>query len=191
MQTAIAEIPGLIYVPDYLNSDDETRLLWYIDQQSWLTDLKRRVQHYGYRYDYKTRKVHEDFYLGPLPEWLAPLAKGLHNDGYIAEVPDQAIINEYEAGQGIARHVDCIPCFTDTIISISLGSPCVMAYTEIATRREIPILLTPGSLVVMRGESRYEWMHGIPARKSDVLNGQVIKRGRRVSVTFRKVILQG
>lgn len=190
MPSVLAEIPGLTYRPDYLNPDEQARLLAHIDQQTWLTDLKRRVQHYGYRYDYKTRKVDEDFYLGLLPEWLNPLAKRLHSEGYIADVPDQAIINEYETGQGIARHVDCIPCFTDTIISISLGSACVMVYTEIATQREIPILLTPGTLIVMQGESRYEWMHGIPARKSDVLNGEVIKRGRRVSVTFRKIILR-
>ncbi len=190
MPSTIAEIPGLTYRPDYLNPDEQTRLLAFIDQQTWLTELKRRVQHYGYRYDYKTRKVDEDFYLGPLPEWLNPLAKRLHTDGFIGDAPDQAIINEYEAGQGIARHVDCIPCFGDTIISLSLGSACVMVYTEITSHAEIPILLAPGSLVVMKGKSRYDWMHGIPARKSDVLHGEVIKRGRRVSVTFRKVILQ-
>jgi alkylated DNA repair dioxygenase AlkB len=189
MNFAIAEIPGLQYIPNYLTADEQDNLMTLINQQTWLTDLKRRVQHYGYRYDYKTRKVHENFYLGPLPEWLNPLAERLYADGHIADVPDQAIINEYEPGQGIARHVDCIPCFGDTIISLSLGSACMMVYTEIATRREVPILLMPGSLVVMEGESRYEWMHAIPSRKSDVLNGQVIKRGRRISVTFRKVLL--
>ena len=33
-------------------------------------------------------------------------------------------------------------------------------------------------------------LHGIPARKTDFLNGEVLKRGRRVSVTFRTVILE-
>ena len=43
MPSTIAEIPGLTYRPDYLNLDDQTQLLALIDQQTWLTDLKRRV----------------------------------------------------------------------------------------------------------------------------------------------------
>jgi hypothetical protein len=34
------------------------------------------------------------------------------------------------------------------------------------------------------------WQHGIPARKSDLHNGRRVQRGRRVSLTFRTVVLQ-
>ena len=37
------------------------------------------------------------------------------------------------------------------------------------------------------GESRYLWTHGIPYRKQDPINGQQVKRTRRVSLTIRKV----
>ena len=37
----------------------------------------------------------------------------------------------------------------------------------------------------MTGESRYHWQHRIQARKSD----HGVTRGRRVSLTFRNVIL--
>ena len=53
----------------------------------------------------------------------------------------------------------------------------------------IPVFLEPRSLVVLKGEARYGWMHGIPARKNDDVSGRTVRRSRRVSLTFRKVIL--
>ncbi|MBL8596335.1 MAG: alpha-ketoglutarate-dependent dioxygenase AlkB [Devosia sp.] len=101
-------------------------LLAQIGALPWRDDLRRRVQHYGYRYDYKARRVTRDSYLGPLPEWLATLVGGLSADGIFEAVPDQVIVNEYLPGQGIAAHVDCEPCFGDMIASLSLGSGCTM-----------------------------------------------------------------
>src|SRR5262245_18798831 len=118
----MATIPGLIYVPEYLNADREQDLIEVIDRQPWLTELKRRVQHYGYRYDYKARQVLPEMYLGPLPDWLQSLADDLHASGRLPHLADQVIINEYQPGQGIAAHVDCVPCFADGIASLSLGS---------------------------------------------------------------------
>lgn len=181
-------IPGLTYLADIITPDDEKRLISIIDEHPWITDLKRRVQHYGYRYDYRARRVEPTMYLGALPEWAQAVAEKLHADHWIEVVPDQLIINEYHPGQGIARHVDCIPCFGDVILSLSLGSACVMTFTELKTKIEIPVLLEPRSLVVMTGESRYNWQHGIAARMTDVYEGQTIQRQRRLSLTFRKVI---
>jgi hypothetical protein len=45
------------------------------------------------------------------------------------------------------------------------------------------------SLLVMKDEARYKWTHGIAKRKSDRYRGRTIVRRRRVSLTFRKVIL--
>ena len=184
-------IPGLRYQPDILDPTMQSQFLQVIDAQPWLADLKRRVQHYGYRYDYTRRTVAHALYLGPLPTWLATLARRLHTEGYTPAVPDQVIINEYLPGQGIASHVDCMPCFGDTILSLSLGSPCIMIFTERKTTRQVEVLLAPGSLLVMQAAARYEWLHGIPPRKSDVYGGQRILRARRVPLTFRTVLHQG
>jgi alkylated DNA repair dioxygenase AlkB len=181
-------IPGLRSVPEYITLAEQKSLLNTINQQPWLTNLKRRVQHYGYRYDYKRRGLPAEMYLGILPAWLLTLAERLRADGLTQEVPDQVIANEYTPGQGIASHIDCIPCFRGAIVSLSLGSSCVMLYTHSAKKLEVPVLLAPCSLVVMDGEARHEWKHGIPARKTDLYDGQTIQRGIRVSVTFRNVV---
>ncbi|GCE31849.1 alpha-ketoglutarate-dependent dioxygenase AlkB [Dictyobacter alpinus] len=185
----ISMIAGLTYHEAYLAEKEQAALISLIDQQSWITDLKRRVQHYGYRYDYtRHTATSPQLYLGSLPEWLATVAQRLHADGFVAQVPDQVIVNEYEPGQGISSHIDCVPCFDDTILSLSLLSPCVMQFTHTSSTQKVPVLLEPGSLLIMQGEARYAWKHGLPARKTDVYQGQVLARKRRISLTFRNIL---
>lgn len=181
-------IPGLRNLPDFINADTEAALLAAIDQQPWLNDLKRRVQHYGWRYDYKARGITQDLRIGAIPDWLAGLCERLSAEGIFSRTPDQVIINEYQPGQGISPHVDCVPCFGDTIASLSLGSACVMDFTNSVTNEKQSHLLEPRSLLALSGDVRYHWQHAIPARKSDKWRGQSISRARRVSLTFRKVI---
>jgi alkylated DNA repair dioxygenase AlkB len=179
---------GLVYIRNYIDAAAQDRLLREIDSHIWIYEMKRRVQHYGYRYDYKRRMVTKDAYLGELPTWAQTLGKRLCDDGLIGTLPTQVIVNEYVAGQGISAHVDCVPCFGDTILSLSLGSPCVMDFSH-PNGAKHPLLLEVGSLVQMQGEARYVWRHAIPARKVDVWGGENIVRERRVSITLRDVRL--
>ncbi len=186
----MVDISGLRYVGDYLDEAREKGLIEEIDRQSWLTELRRRVQHYGYRYDYKGRKVTAEMYLGPLPGWLLPLCEELKERGLMPRVADQVIVNEYEPGQGIAPHVDCVPCFDATIASLTLGSSCVLEFTRVKTREKRSLFLPRRSLVVLSGEARYDWRHAIAARKTDTHEGRVVPRGRRLSLTFRNVLVE-
>ena len=65
---------GLEYHPDLLATSEEDGLLAHIDESEWLTDLSRRVMHFGYKYDYTSRRLDETARIGPLPEWLAQLS---------------------------------------------------------------------------------------------------------------------
>ncbi len=183
-------IQGLSYIPDFITRDEESAFIAKIDQKPWLSDLKRRTQHYGYKYDYQTRAVSPDTYLGELPSWLDRLGRKLNADGLFPDIPDQVIINEYMPGQGISAHVDRTTCFTTAIASLSLGSSCIMQFANPVTGEKKDVFLEERSLAVFADEARYEWTHCIPARKSDKVDGFKIERGRRISLTFRKVILE-
>jgi alkylated DNA repair dioxygenase AlkB len=184
----VPEIPGLKHIADYITTQEQNQLLEIIDQQEWSTQLKRRVQHYGYRYEYKKRTLVSASYLGELPNWAEQLGQRLVRDRVTPTPPDQLIINEYLPGQGITNHVDCVPCFGNTIISLSLGSSCVMNFTHPPTQTTIPFLLSPGSLIILQGVARYQWQHGIYPRKKDKYQGRELVRSRRVSLTFREVL---
>lgn len=182
-------IKGLHYIPEFISQEQSTLLLGKIDQEPWLDDLKRRVQHYGFKYDYKKRNIDMGMKIGELPEWAMELVSGFQTSGYMPYPADQLIINEYLPGQGIAAHIDCEPCFEDFILSLSLGSHCVMEFISKDKSQSEELLLEAGSLLLMSGEARYEWMHGIKARKTDFFEDRKLPRSRRVSLTFRKVIL--
>ena len=176
-------IPGLAYISSYISSAYEETLMKLIDAQEWNLDLKRRTQHYGYQYDYAARSVNASYYLGEMPYWVDELCSKLYGAGTFIEKPDQVIINEYMPGQGIASHIDCVPCFEGIICSLSLASGCIMDLTNGHAKKSI--YLESRSLLILKGDARYKWKHGIASRKND--NG--VKRQRRISLTFRKVIL--
>ena len=180
---------GLTLVPGYLPPPHQAELLARIDALPWRTDLKRRVQHHGWRYDYRARRVAADDRIGPLPDWLGEEAERLVADGWFEKRPDQAIVNEYEPGQGIAAHIDCQPCFGEAIASLSIGSACMMEFRERGSGGRVSLALEPGSLLVLSGPARHSWTHAIPARKSDPIGGMQRSRQRRVSITFRTVTL--
>lgn len=178
-------VPGLFYVPNFISRDEHRDLLVAIGEQAWCADLKRRTQHYGYKYDYRYREINPAMKVAPIPEWLGEVCSRMVFPKWFLGFPDQAIVNEYQPGQGIANHVDCVPCFEDVIASLSLGGPVTMDFTETKTGRVVSKRLQPRSLIVLTKQARYDWQHGIVARMDD--NG--IPRRRRVSVTFRRVIL--
>lgn len=180
-------IAGLTYISDFVSEQESTDLLATIDSLEWNLSLKRRTQHYGYTYDYTKKTIDVSMSLGPLPGWLDPLVTKLQESIFTQPI-DQVIVNEYLPGQGISRHTDCVPCFGETIASLSLGSTCAMELEHFTSGKKGAIMLAPRSLLVLSGEARYDWMHSIPARKHDFLGDVEITRERRVSLTFRTVV---
>ena len=196
--------PGLLYQPDFMDAELEQSLLNNVDgdEAVWLSDLSRRVQHYGFKYDYKARRIVGSMKLGPLPDWLCDMAdkvtrfvqsdEGLGTSELVQPF-DQAIVNEYEPGEGIAAHIDCEPCFGPVVTTLSLGSDIEMQFEHARTGECTPVYLAQRSLAVLTGEARYEWTHSIVKRQSDPSRsggGQRVPRRRRVSITFRSVLLE-
>ena len=58
MSTRTSNIPppGAPLVRDFVTPAKQRRILQRIGEATWLADLNRRVQHYGFRYDYRTRQ---------------------------------------------------------------------------------------------------------------------------------------
>jgi alkylated DNA repair dioxygenase AlkB len=178
-------ISGLRYIPGYLDEAAHEALLAAVDAGDWRPFAQRRGQIYGYSYHHTKGGVYRT---DDLPPWAQKLAERLERDGVMPERADQMIVNEYVAGQGIPPHVDA-PLFTDTIVSISLGSSCIMEFTTESGAHEEQFL-EPKSALVIAGEARSGWKHAIPAREQDAWGGRICPRSRRVSLTFRKMRLQ-
>lgn len=186
VQEALREIPselvraglGLRY--EVVTPAEEAALLREIDGRPWSSELSRRTQHYGYRFEYETKTcivAKEE-----IPKLVWDLVGRRHFDS-----PEgvQCTINEYLPGQGIAPHVDTHSAFSDNVVALSLGSGVALRMKQ---RKETFVIWLPErSLLAYTGEARYAWTHGIVARKGDLIDGQWLCRRRRVSITLRAI----
>ncbi|MDE0249447.1 MAG: alpha-ketoglutarate-dependent dioxygenase AlkB [Gammaproteobacteria bacterium] len=148
------------------------------------------MQHYGWRYDYRSRIVSSDMLIGEFPVWLQSLGAKLCEAEFFDQMPSQAIVNEYLPGQGIAMHIDR-QCFGPVVATISLGDAWHMNLQPLREPRSKTkqILLEVGSVLILSGDARYEWMHGISSRQRErEEHGGWRPRERRLSVTFRTVL---
>ena len=176
---------GAMIVPDFITPAEEERILLRIDQVSWLTELRRRVQHYGWRYDYRggvSRAPAPAF-----PRWVTVMADRLRPH-FAGEPPVQCIVNEYRPGQGIGMHADHRD-FGPVVASLSLCASWPMRFRRRNAgpyvRSGLPsdeiAILPRRSVLILAGAARRDWMHGIDP--ADTPPGAT-----RVSATFRTLV---
>jgi len=187
---SVKKIPGLFYISDIYDLDD---IINNLDEKKWFNvnprnPNSRRVQHYGYSYNYRTSNVSKK--CDTIPDILLPIRdllgkickiKKLIPDDYIF---NQCIINRYETGQGIGKHIDTTN-YGSVIGCYTAKSGCYMVFTR--NTEKVKIYVKPNSLYIMSGEARYNWYHQMLPVKTDLVLGQSINRKTRISLTFRNV----
>ncbi|CAL1526809.1 unnamed protein product [Lymnaea stagnalis] len=191
--------PGLIIIEDFVDEETERALLKLVNGETEANNKgimkHRKVLHYGYEFKYSINDVDitDPLPVG-IPEQCHTFLKKALKLGLTKHFPDQLTVNQYSPGQGIPPHVDTIDAFEDGILSLSLGSQVVMDFRH-PEGKHLQVLLPSRSLIVMTGDSRYVWSHGITPRKSDIVTTAsgdgvtLLTRETRTSFTFRKVIL--
>jgi alkylated DNA repair dioxygenase AlkB len=171
---------GFKYEPDLLTVDEEQALLDHIRElplkefefQGFVG--KRRTVSFGWRYDFNERTLQT---AEPIPAFLLPLRESAAGfAGLRGEQLQQALVIEYGPGASIGWHRDKA-VFGD-VVGISLLSPCRFRFRRKAGTRweRASLIAEPRSAYLLRGLSRTEWEHSIPA--VDAL---------RYSVTFRNL----
>ncbi|KAH8582650.1 RRM domain containing protein [Cryptosporidium sp. chipmunk genotype I] len=196
---------GLVLVEDFITELEAVELLDWIDSNGqWETKLNRKVQHYGYSFDYNNKTI-SSVWERDIPCILTRLVERMLLSKLITEVPNQITINEYELGKGIGPHIDSHHTIGENISVISLGSGILFEFNELkkcqnpdfssgessGVRRydrigKKTVYIPENSLYIMQNEIRYAWEHGIRSRKYDKIQGKYYQRKRRVSITFRK-----
>ena len=189
--------PGLeIYnlIPDTFVQNKLYELVDNFDENQ---PLMRKTRQYGYEYNYNAKESHTLKKIKyTTPNQLLCIADVLYKYNLMRQKPNQIIINKYEPGQGISAHRDHMKYFTGDIATLSLGSEYVMKFrphpenTSVDSKKFYDVLLPVGSLAVMKDDARSLWTHEISNTKTDMIDGKRIKRGTRISITFRTVLDQ-
>jgi len=158
---------GFRYQPDVLPPDEEQGLVEHIRELP-LKEFefhgyvgKRRVVSYGWHYDFGERRLHK---VDDIPGFLLPLRdRAAAFAGVAPEALSHALVTEYGAGAAIGWHRDK-GVFGD-VIGVSLLSSCAFRLRRKAGSKWERYSLTaePRSAYLLRGPSRTEWQHSIPA----------------------------
>jgi alkylated DNA repair dioxygenase AlkB len=172
---------GFRYVEELVEPDEERGLLSLLEELPWEAvtfrgyEARRRVVHFGHRYDFEARGVSPGL---PVPDALVALrarAATLADDD--PEHYVEVLATEYRPGATIGWHSDA-PAFGATVLGVSLASSCRMRF-----RRRTPDdwkrwdhVLEPRSAYVIGGEARSAWQHSIPPTEA-----------LRYSITYRTV----
>ncbi len=179
---------GATLVPDIVTEAEEQRILLRISLAPWLTDLSRRVQHYGYTYDYRAPGAGRHDPAPPFPRWATVIGERL-SPFFDGAMPQQCIVNEYLPGQGIGMHADHAS-FGDIVVSLSLADAWKMnfrprnarPYVREGLASDEVALLPRRSALVLRGDARHCHMHGIDRAAN------AHRATTRVSATFRTLV---
>uniref|UniRef100_A0A1J3CCY0 Uncharacterized protein P8A3.02c n=1 Tax=Noccaea caerulescens TaxID=107243 RepID=A0A1J3CCY0_NOCCA len=183
----VEEINGLWLCRNFLSIHHQSDLLSAILNEGWFVE----------------ETINQAMRFGDLPSWateLCDLILETVESVDLSVLPadllwreplfDQLIVNLYQPGEGICAHVDLLR-FEDGIAIVSLESPCVMRFSpaEADEAEDVDVLLSPGSLILMSGEARYQWKHEINRKENgfQVWQGEEINQKRRISITLRKL----
>ena len=101
---------------------------------------------------------------------------------------NQMTVNEYTPGQGIGGHVDTRTAFGDGLLIVTLGGGTVMEFREVDGPGRKLVHLPPRSLALLSGDARYRYEHMIVSRMTDTVDGEIIPRRLRVSLTLRTAL---
>lgn len=113
-------------------------------------------------------------------KWLDKTMPFFEQEG-LMEAPSQVLINEYKNNMGIASHFEDFDAFGPIILTVSLVSPVYMTlkkptnppHNTISNLEKknlnacdtyeniVKVFLEPGSLLVMKGDARFKYRHGI------------------------------
>jgi alkylated DNA repair dioxygenase AlkB len=162
-------VAGFEYHPDFVSARECAQLLDAIaamplvQAQYKQFTARRRVAHFGGRYDYSSNELLPS---GPLPDMLIPLRERIAAAaGIEPQTFTHAMIAEYQPGVQLGWHRD-VPDF-ELVAGVSLGSTARLQFRpyppqELSRKHYFNALLDPGSLYLLRGPARWEWQHRVP-----------------------------
>jgi alkylated DNA repair dioxygenase AlkB len=139
---------------------------------------KRRVVSFGWRYDFNGGGLSK---ADDMPAFLLAIRQRASAFAGVASSDlQQVLVTEYTPGAAIGWHKDR-SVFGD-VVGVSLLAPCTFRFRrkKEAGWDRVNTKVEPRSVYLLRGPSRSEWEHSIPAVD-----------GLRYSLTFRNVLELG
>ena len=174
---------GLTFIPNFITEEEEKFLVDWAETFEWDHDVPTRdTAQFGFKFNYDTHEIEKG---RPWPKELESLAERLKP--YFKGKPvNQCIVNRTKPPQGFGRHFDNSK-FDDPVATLCTNSGVNIIFIHKDGRHYHAMRSQRRSLIVMSGESRYEYQHAIPEGVDDAWKGKLIPRNMRISWTLRSM----
>lgn len=160
-----------------------TNIVWENDQAIVFGKhviTKRKVAWYGnYPFQYSYSNVTKTAL--PWTEHLQSLKARVEQE--CGETFNACLLNLYHNGsEGMTWHSDSEKELKKmgAIASLSLGAERKFAFKHKRNGQTVSLFLQEGSLLVMKGETQYHWLHRLPPTK--------LVNSARINLTFRTIV---
>jgi alkylated DNA repair dioxygenase AlkB len=183
---------GLIYFPNFIQDEYVDNLYKKIDKLEWVNNALT----YGFFPKKGTPVTDVKSYVltNKPPGYIKCFMDLLSKYKFTVGLSNQVLVNKYSPGNGIVpQHINNLVAIDDNVVILSLGSPVLVLFTSLKNKNNtVTVPLLPGSLLILSGESRYEWKYGILPNKIDEykikgLDDQKWSRTDHISIVFRTV----
>ena len=176
------DFPGIFLMPEFVSEEEESVIEQEIYKTSFIDSQSgRRKQDYGPKVNFKRKKVKADVFTG-LPPFSEKLFQRMKQIEVLCDfIPVEQCHLEYtpERGSAIDPHFDDFWLWGDRLVTINLLSDTFLYFTcDEHPDIEVKVLMPQRCLIVVSGEARQKWKHGI--HRSDI-------HSRRLAVTLREL----
>lgn len=156
---------SLTKLPDYVSKRLEQLVIRIPQSSKEVAPGERLVFQSGdFKYNYKARSVYKNQLYSQHKDFITTILTEIKNlNGILLGTAKNIIVNEYQKGQSIAKHVDHPLAFGNQILIISLFSSCTMYFQSIDDiKQRVALTIPQNSLLILRDDLRYKWSHEIP-----------------------------
>ncbi|XP_028400446.1 alpha-ketoglutarate-dependent dioxygenase alkB homolog 4-like [Dendronephthya gigantea] len=175
-------VSGITVIEDFITKSEEEFMVEEIEKFPWrVSQSGRQKQDFGPKVNFKKKKLKTGNFTG-LPSFIQFIVKRIHKD--ILQLHDFHPIElcnlDYspERGAAIDPHIDDTWLWGERLVTINLLSDTVLTLTNLEKLYEIRIPMPRYSLVILQGDARHVWMHGI--KREDI-------KSRRIAITLREL----
>ncbi|CAF4629027.1 unnamed protein product [Rotaria magnacalcarata] len=176
-------LDGIFLVSDFLDENEETDLVNYIDSDVWIPSQSGRLkQDFGIKINFKKQTIKTKYFTG-MPLYSKAIIERLKAHRISEDFQSVELCNlDYhsERGSHIDPHIDDVWIWGERLITINLLSNTILSLipNEKDSNKIIYIPIPRRWMIVLYGDARYEYKHAIQRQHI---------QDRRIAVTFREL----
>lgn len=180
------DFPGIFILEEFVSTQEEEEIMAEIYKTPFVESQSgRRKQDFGPKVNFKRKKVKDHVFSG-LPQFSKELYERMVKLPILSDfVPVEQCHLEYtpERGSAIDPHFDDFWLWGERLVTVNLAGDTVLYFIcEEQPSIEVRVPMLRKSLIVVYGDARTVWKHGI--HRSDITSTRLAVTLRELSAEF-------